>query len=316
MHRAESSLADVVRVRAWFTDSDAADAIRATHAVLFDDPGPTLSVIGASNLPNGVKVMLELEAIRGAGPTLKHFQPSATQGWFRAVRSAADVWVSGQAPSSVEGSGRADDGYTTTVTGVMGAVSSALTGVGVEPSDVVATRHFMAREVHGWALPATMLNFMAQSTPTSAGITVDRTGDEGAPFMFECEAVAGASGRATRVWSGRTYEQEHNYCRAVRIGDVVYVAGTTSTVPGEVVRHPYEVAGQVADTLETIRTAIEEHGLAWSDLARVRTYIVGGPDRMNEGQDALRSVVGGMGVAAAVVGVPVLGRPEVVADSR
>mgnify|MGYP003389379831 FL=1 len=55
MHRARSSLADVVRVRAWFTDGDAREALRVTHPVLFDDPGPAFSVIGVPNLPNGVK---------------------------------------------------------------------------------------------------------------------------------------------------------------------------------------------------------------------------------------------------------------------
>ena len=318
LHRAGSSLADVVRVRGWFADGVGANAIRATHAALFDDPGPALSVIGAPNLPNGVKVMLEIEGLRGCGPGLQHFKPADGRGWSHAVRSGDEVWVSGLTSAHVEGSPRSDDGaergYGKTVTGVMQAVSSALTGAGVEPSDVVATRHFMARDVHGWAFPPAKLEFMSRSTPTSAGITVDRTGDEDAPFMFECEAVSGASGRATRVWSGRTFESENNYCRAVRVGDVVYVAGTTSIVPGEIVRHPYEVAGQVEDILETIRWAIEEHGFAWSDLVRTRTYIVGGPDRLNEGQEALRGIVGGMEAAAAVIGVPVLGRPEVVVE--
>ncbi len=75
---------------------------------------------------------------------------------------------------------------------------------------MVATGHFMARDVHGWAFPPAKLDFMAQSTPTSAGITVDRSGDDNAPFMFECEAMSGASGQATRVWLGRTFETEHN----------------------------------------------------------------------------------------------------------
>lgn len=103
-------------------------------------------------------------------------------------------------------------------------------------------------------------------------------------------------------------------CRAVRMGDVVYVARTTSTVPGEIVQHPYEVAGQVENTLSIIRWALEEHDLAWSDLVRTRTYIVGGPDKLTEGEAALGEVIGGMDTVAAVVGVPVLGRPEVVVE--
>ncbi|MDP6822290.1 MAG: RidA family protein [Dehalococcoidia bacterium] len=314
MHRAGSSLADVVRVRAWFTDGEGIEAIRAVHPVLFDDPGPTLSVIGVPNLPNGVKVMLELEAVLGSASSLLRFLPQSGQGWSRAVRHNDEVWISGLTSADVEGSNATLDGYGPAVTGVIDAASASLTGIGVEPSDVVATRHFMARDVHGWALPRAKLDFMARSTPTSAGITVDRSSAENAPFMFECEAVAGASEGATRVWSGRTYETEHNYCRAVKNGDVVYVAGTTSTLVGEIVQHPYEVAGQVRDILEIIRWALEEHGLDWTDLVRTRTYIVGGPDKLLEAQSALQSVVGGMGTAAAVIGIPVLARPEVVVE--
>jgi len=314
MHRAGSSLVDVVRVRAWFTDGDAIDALRVTHPVLFDDPGPALTVIGVPNLPNGVKVMLELEAVIGSGVGLQRYMPQEGQGWSHAVRNGDEIWVSGLSSIDVGGSNGVSDGYAPTVTGVMDAVSGALIGVGAEPSDVVATRHFMARDVHGWALPQSKLDFMACSTPTSAGITIERSVSENAPFLFECEAVVGASELVTRVSSGRTFETEHNYCRAVRAGDVVFVAGTTATIPGEIVQSPYEVTGQVEHILGMIRWAIEEHGLAWSDLVRTRTYVVGGADKLVEAQTALRGQIGGMDSAAAVVGVPVLGRPEVVVE--
>ena len=314
MHRASSSLEDVVRVRAWFTDNDAREALRVTHPVLFDDPGPALSVIGVPNLPNGVKVMLELEAVIGSGPGIQRYMAQEGQGWSQAVRAGDEVWVSGLTSIDVDGSKGIAGGYATTVTGVMDSVAGALVGVGAEPSDVVATRHFMARDVHGWALPQTKLDFMARSTPTSAGITVDRSSDENAPFMFECEAVVGAPGMVTRVSSGRTYEKVHSYCRAVRAGAVLHVAGTTATVPGEIVQSPYEVMGQVEHIIGTIRWAIEEQGLVWSDLVRTRTYVVGGADKLIEAQAALRKLIGRMDSAAAVVGVPVLGRPEVVVE--
>ena len=314
MHRARSSLADVVRVRAWFTDGDAREALRVTHPVLFDDPGPAFSVIGVPNLPNGVKVMLELEAVIGSGSGIQRYLAQEGQGWSHAVRAGDDIWVSGLTSIDVDGSNGIADGYATTVTGVMDSVAGALVGVGAEPSDVVATRHFMARDVHGWALPQTKLDFMARSTPTSAGITVDRSSNENAPFMFECEAVVGAPEMVTRVSSGRTYEKVHNYCRAVRAGVVLHVAGTTATVPGEIVQSPYEVTGQVEHIIGTIRWAIEEQGLMWSDLVRTRTYVVGGADKLIEAQTALRKLIGRMDSAAAVIGVPVLGRPEVVVE--
>ena len=72
--------------------------------------------------------------------------------------------------------------------------------------------------------------------------------------------------------------------------------------------------GQVEHIIGTIRWAIEEQGLVWSDLVRTRTYVVGGADKLIEAQAALRKLIGRMSSAAAVVGVPVLGRPEVVVE--
>jgi enamine deaminase RidA (YjgF/YER057c/UK114 family) len=131
--------------------------------------------------------------------------------------------------------------------------------------------------------------------------------------MFEVDAVAGASRGRKNLRTGRTYEIAHNYCRSVRVTgrDVVYVAGTTSIVPGEIVRHAGEVSGQVHDTLETVRWGIEQQGLNWTDLVRTRTYIVGGPDQLAEGAAALREALRGTTAVASLAGVPVLGRPSV-----
>jgi enamine deaminase RidA (YjgF/YER057c/UK114 family) len=134
--------------------------------------------------------------------------------------------------------------------------------------------------------------------------------------MLEFEAVADIAKGRKNLRSGRTFEVEHHYCRSVRVSghEVTYVAGSTSLIPGEIVRHPGEVAGQVADTLETIRWAIKGQGMKWSDLVRTRAYIVGGPEKLVEAAEALERVLGGTEATRALVGVPVLGRPEVVVE--
>jgi enamine deaminase RidA (YjgF/YER057c/UK114 family) len=135
-------------------------------------------------------------------------------------------------------------------------------------------------------------------------------------FMLECEAVQGASKGRKNLRSGRTYEVEHNYCLSVRATghDVTYVAGSTSLVVGEIVRHEFDVDGQVRDTLETIRWAIEGQGMAWTDLVKTRTYVVGGPGKLPAAMAALNDVLGDMEVASTVVGVPTLSGSEVVVE--
>ena len=98
---------------------------------------------------------------------------------------------------------------------------------------------------------------------------------------------------------------------------MIYVAGTTSLIPGEIIQHPGEVGPQVVDTLEIIRWAVTELGLEWDDLAQTRTYVVGGDEKIDEAVAALEQSLPNAdsgGVASTVVGVPVLGRPGVVVE--
>jgi enamine deaminase RidA (YjgF/YER057c/UK114 family) len=200
------------------------------------------------------------------------------------------------------------------VTAVCSAVADACTALGASTADVVATRHFDPVSVHRHSFQGPALEeFRKPGEPTSAGITVEGVGGA-STFMLEVDALEGAAGLRRNLRTGRSFEVEHHYSRSVRVGDIVYVAGSTSLVVGETVRHPHEVYGQVIDTLETIRGTIEGQGLAWPDVVRTRSYIVGGPEKLEEAIRALKSVLGGMGTVATVTGVPVLGRPEVVVE--
>ncbi|WP_103130920.1 RidA family protein [Deinococcus aerius] len=68
------------------------------------------------------------------------------------------------------------------------------------------------------------------------------------------------------------WESVVGYSRAVRVGNVVHVAGTTATVNGEVVavRDAY---GQTRAALEIIRGALEEAGAGLEHVVRTRLYV-------------------------------------------
>ena len=73
------------------------------------------------------------------------------------------------------------------------------------------------------------------------------------------------------VMTGSPWESKVGYCRAVRIGNIIEVAGTTATEAGEVqcLADPY---GQTVHILNTIQKAIEELGGSISDVIRTRVY--------------------------------------------
>ena len=81
----------------------------------------------------------------------------------------------------------------------------------------------------------------------------------------------GGDGRL-RVSSGSPYEATAGYCRALRVGNLVYVAGTASYKDGEVFA-PYDAVSQTRHILSIIATALAEAGSSLNDVVRYRVYL-------------------------------------------
>ncbi|NQX57617.1 RidA family protein [Paenibacillus qinlingensis] len=76
----------------------------------------------------------------------------------------------------------------------------------------------------------------------------------------------------TRVFTGSPWEPVVGYCRAIRVGDRIEVAGTTAMKDGEVVGigNAYE---QTRFILQTIEQALQELGALLSDVVRTRMFV-------------------------------------------
>lgn len=76
-----------------------------------------------------------------------------------------------------------------------------------------------------------------------------------------------------RVFSGSPYEAIAGYCRAVRVGDRVFVAGTAPVMP-DGADPPSDAYGQSKRCLEIIATALAEAGSGLQDVVRTRVFLV------------------------------------------
>lgn len=114
------------------------------------------------------------------------------------------------------------------------------------------------------------------------------------------------------ISSGAKWESIVGYSRAVRVGNIIEVAGTTA-VEGEQVMFPYDAYNQTQYVLLKIQQALEDAGATIHDVVRTRMYVTD-IGQWEEIGKAHGEVFGGINPAATLVEVSRLISPELLVE--
>jgi enamine deaminase RidA (YjgF/YER057c/UK114 family) len=75
------------------------------------------------------------------------------------------------------------------------------------------------------------------------------------------------------ITSGTPWEALAGYSRAVRVGDRVFVSGTTASDSSGAVQHPGDAGGQARYIIRKIEAALTEAGASLADVVRTRIFV-------------------------------------------
>jgi enamine deaminase RidA (YjgF/YER057c/UK114 family) len=232
--------------------------------------------------------------------------------YSRALRVGDTVLQSGTTAIDRQGNVRGEGDVARQVEAIMTIAEWSMGKAGGRLADVVRARLYVTDIAVADAAARAFARYMREARPASTLVQVNGLARPTQLIEIELDAVDGAAGSARRVSSGGPLEDVYAYSRALRVGDRVFISGSTALRAGGV-EGPGDMYRQTRATMETILRALAEAGGAPGDLVYTKTFLTD----LGRAADYTRAFVEALGEVRPVstlLGVPALVRPELLVE--
>jgi enamine deaminase RidA (YjgF/YER057c/UK114 family) len=119
--------------------------------------------------------------------------------------------------------------------------------------------------------------------------------------------------KRTKIFSGTPWEPKVGYARAVMVGEIIHVSGTTGTDPTGKVLAPGDAYRQTVQAIQNIENALKRLGLGLEHVVRTRIYLTE-MDRWEDVAKAHAEFFGNIHPATSLIGVNRLVDPEMLVE--
>jgi enamine deaminase RidA (YjgF/YER057c/UK114 family) len=233
--------------------------------------------------------------------------------YSRALRAGDTVLQSGTTAIDRRGNVRGIGDVAAQVDAIMRIAEWSMGKAGGRLADVVRSRVYLTDIALADAAARALARYFGDASPALTVVGVTGLARPEQLIEIEFDAVDGAGSSARRISSGRAIEREYAYSRAVRVGDRVFISGTTALNTHGVVEGPGDMYRQTRAAMETILAALAQAGGAPGDLVYTKTFLTD----LAKAADYTRAwleALGDVRPASTLLGIPGLVLPEMLIE--